>query len=341
VTGRAVRLALLAFGLTVLAASFPTAATEASSRRVEVNAMEYPWSAIGRVNAGGRAHCTGFLVSERHVMTAAHCLYDPLVGRWRGAIELHFIAGYQRDRFILHSKVASYSRPKDFTFTQQQSLEAASNDWAILTLEKPLGRQAGWLGVRAIDSLMLSRIKTGDALLLQAGYRRDFGHIMTAGWGCQIYRPAHAGQILLHDCDVVQGDSGSPLLLFVDGGFHVAGLHSIDIVLKDERHFAGVLSLSVFHPTEGKPEARDALARTSVRWTPGELPPEGSEAARVPVATIDNLLTKLGYLRVSDGSVSTGERAAALQRFRTEHGLGRGTTPSLEIMGQLLYVTAP
>ncbi len=66
----AVLIFALAATLAHPATSRATSLALAETGRIEVNAMEYPWSAIGRVNAGGRGHCTGFLIGERQVLTA-------------------------------------------------------------------------------------------------------------------------------------------------------------------------------------------------------------------------------------------------------------------------------
>ena len=254
------RAAAVAIGLVASAIPTVMAGTAGNGNtagpRIEVNAMEYPWSAIGRLNAGGRGHCTGFLIGERTVLTAAHCLYDPIEGRWRGPGEMHFIAGYQREAYILHSPVRSYERDLRFTMAAGATEENAVVDWAVLELAAPIGRQAGWLGLRSLNEALIARVRRGEARLIQAGYPRDRSHIMSANLDCAILGFFHEGAGILHSCPVAKGDSGSPLLTFADGEIGVAGIHVLNARTKTGET-AGALSIGLFRPGSG---ARQAIA---------------------------------------------------------------------------------
>lgn len=314
------------------AASLLAAAASGSAQtdgRVIVEAMEYPWSAIGRVNARGSGHCTGFLVGPQHVMTAAHCLYNAVEGRWLGSNELHFVAGYQRDQFIIHSAVSSYEKSERFDATSGPSATTAPDDWAILTLEQAIGHSAGWLGLMAPDAATLQTLLGNSHRLMQAGYRRGRSHAMTANPGCRILGGFADGRGLAHDCAVFHGDSGSPLLLFAGGEVQVIGMEVVLFELEGRRVGAAI-SMSAFR-REYDSQAADALRRIGDTWRGGSAPEPGAPAAQLPFGTIDQLLARLGYAQDAN-PVGRGD---AIRAFQADQGLAVTGQPSLTLLVQL------
>ncbi len=302
-----------------------------------VDAVEYPWSAIGRVNAAGRSFCTGFLVSERVVLTAAHCLYDFRNARWWPPRVVHFLAGYQRDSYLKHSRAKSYDVSSDYRPQRNPEIVQTLDDWAVVTLAEPVGRDVGWLGILSLDRVILRGLKEGQVTTVQAGYRRDRAHALTVGFNCPVPGLFGKGRGILHSCDVVQGGSGSPLLVFRNGHVSVLGIHTMRALDRNGEEYAGAISASIFDPNRGVQSAMTAARAAGLAPGAGAAPASIRAAAPVPLGTFDLLLRRKGLLSDADGRGASGsKRRAAIEAFERKNGLRVTGKASIALLGRLI-----
>lgn len=156
------------------------------------------------LDTGQETWCSGWLVGQSSVITAAHCLYDA-VGHptrpWSGKVVAYPGLNYSSNNPIPFGSCTEFDRwvPYEWVFNNQPAIW----DYGVVRLNCKIGETTGLFGFREFSQI--------DRFLELAGYPQDKhndGYELWSGYGNV---PNLEPRIVHYTNDTYHGQSGSPV----------------------------------------------------------------------------------------------------------------------------------
>jgi len=80
-----------------------------------------------------------------------------------------------------------------------------------------------------------------DLRFIQAGYSQDRPRGMSAHFGCQFTGGVDTMHLAHHNCDAINGSSGSPIFYISRGQIRVVGVHSATLTTDEGQKIGGAI----------------------------------------------------------------------------------------------------
>lgn len=176
------------------------------------------WEGVGRLDLGGNAFCTGALIADNLVLTAAHCLYDKATGALIAPDAMEFRAGWRNGRAAAYRGVRRALAHPEF----MPEREDRGMDVALIELDQPI-RNSTVLPF-AVDEMPRRGAEVGVV-----SYAHDRADMPSLEDVCHVLG-RQSGTLVL-DCDVDFGSSGAPVFDFSSGSPRIVSVVSAKATL--------------------------------------------------------------------------------------------------------------